>query len=149
MPAVDQFQGGIFMNGGTAIVVAVGGFGKGKQGVDFTNDPGHALDARTFRCNFCADVLKEAKLQFGDFFLGSGYFDFIFFQFRRDVALGIDQRLFADIFFRDAVDVFFGHFDVVSVDSIEPYLQNGNPGAFLFPGFESGDPGFAVPADRF
>ncbi len=71
-------------------------------------------------------------------------FLFIFLQIRRDVPLGVRQRLLADVVSRDLLTVGVGDLDVVPEHVVETHLQRRNSGPFTFLLLQIRDPFFAA-----
>ena len=65
-------------------------------------------------------------------------------EFRRDVALGPFQRLPARVVDRRLVRLPLADLDVIAVDPVVAEFQRRDAGAFLFAGFQPGDPVLAM-----
>ena len=63
--------------------------------------------------------VKESQLDGGHFLLRAENFSFVLFEFFRDVALGLRERLLADPIVRNFILVRVAHFEVISEDVIE------------------------------
>ena len=68
-------------------------------------------------------VQEQRVLQFLGLFVGRQDFFLVFLQLGRDVALGVLNRLLADVFGRNLFAVRVGDLDVVAENLIEPDLQ--------------------------
>ena len=79
-------------------------------------------------------------LEFFRPFVGSQDLLFVLFQLRRDVALGIDGGLLADVVGGRFVLVGVGDFDVLAEDFVEGDLEVGNAGALTLLRLVLGDP---------
>ena len=87
---------------------------------------------------------KEAGLDLALAVLGIEEQGFVFFEFGRDVALGIDQGLLAHVGLWYSVQVGFGHFDIVAKDLVVSYLEILDPRVSAFLAFQVGDPLFGI-----
>ena len=76
-----------------------------------------------------ADLAKDARFEFGDALLRVADERFVLFEFERDEAFGVGERLLARVAFGDEVQVRLGYFDVVPEDLVvtDPQTLNACP----------------------
>ena len=133
MTSLAYFQHLVIGDYGTDIIVFAGRGGKGKQTVQtrylvrVNLNGGNELVQRLYQ------LCVKLCFQYQYFVFGTEYLLFVLFQFLRNVAFGIDQRLLANPFLRHFIFVHVAHFDIVTEHIVITYLQAGNPRLFALP----------------
>ena len=87
---------------------------------------------------------EKLPFQFQDALLGIEHQRLVFLQIRRDVTLGVDQRLLADVVGRDERRVGGRDLDVVAEDLVVAHLERPDAGARPFHRLQIGDPTLGV-----
>ncbi len=94
-----------------------------------------------------ADLLEQGVFQLADLLLGPQHLLLVFLQLRRDEALGVGERLVADIVLRDVREVRLGDLDVVAEDLVVADLERADAGALPLALLDARDPALAFGAD--
>ena len=87
-----------------------------------------------------AQLQEQLVFQLLRLLVGREHLLFVFLQLRRDVALGVLDRLLADVVGGDLVAVGVGDLDVVAEDLVEADLEVGDAGPLDLLGLVAGDP---------
>ncbi len=97
-----------------------------------------------------AEGREELVFQLAGAVLGAEDLVLVLLELGRDVALGVLDRLLADVVGRDLAPLGLGvrDLDVVAEDLVEPDLEARDPGAADLLGLELGDPRLAALGDR-
>ena len=117
----EQFAGGIEFGAGVAAVGRE--FGKSGEHVKLSYGGCGAAQARGFCGDRGADVNEKLALDFEDALVGGEDFTFVFLEFGRSEALGVDQRLLALVVGGRKMKIRLGNFDVVTKNLIEANFQ--------------------------
>ena len=96
--------------------------------VERRNDRSVRFQSRDLRTSKLSQAIKNLQLAIGGLLVSRENFFFVLFQFRRDVTLGVLQRLLADKVVGDFVFVRVGDFKVVAKDFREPNFEAGDSG---------------------
>ncbi len=119
-----------------AVVVALGSAGEGDQPVQLGQRAGDVAEQRQFRRQRVEQLLVQELLARGGAVGSRQRAVLEGFQFGRDVALGVLQRLPAAVVVRDALDVGVRDLDVEAVHAVVLDLQVGDAGALALARFE-------------
>ncbi len=123
-----------------AIVSLPGQLGQGHQHVQLSQHRGGPLQPPPRSRHRLAQLQKQLVLHLLRLLVGGQDLLFIFLQLGRDVALGILDRLLADILGGDPLAVRVGDLQVVAEDLVEADLQRGDSRPLGFLGLVAGDP---------
>ena len=108
--------------------------------VEFGDGVRRGEQARRRGRDLAEQLPVELAFQLQDALLGVEHQRLVFLQLGRDVALGVDQRLFADVVGRDECHVRLRDLDVVAEDLVVADLQRFDAGARPLDRFQIGDP---------
>ena len=98
------------------------------------------MHAPPLGCHLIAQPQKQCVFQILGLFIGRQDFFLVFLQFRRNIPLGVFDRLLANILGRNFLAVGIGDFDVVTEYLIEPDFQVWNAAALRLLGLIAGNP---------
>jgi hypothetical protein len=123
-----------------------GDFGQGGEHVQAGDGLGEFQDRGGVGIgDLVTDAAEELELQIDDLLLRAQDLGFVFFQGRRDVALGVGRGLLAVVLGRHGdVAAGFGDLNVVAEDIVVADLEVLDPGAFALGLFQLGDKAFAA-----
>ena len=136
MPAIVEFQDRLVGQLGPDVLPRRRQFGQGRQHVELARTSAvcssravwpATRSRRAANRSYSSCMNRSSAAE--DFFL-------VFLQLRRDVALGILERLLALVIGGNLAGVGVGDLDVVAEDLIEADLQTGDAGAANFVGLE-------------
>lgn len=119
---------------------------RGKD-VHFRKHVGSLLQSRGRGGDSFAEGGEEFLFQRDGSFFGAEDFVFVLFEFRRDEAFLVFERLLADVFRRNLRGLSGGNFQVVAKDFVEPDLQVRQAEPFGFLRLIAGDPLFAAASE--
>ena len=128
----------------TDVAVRLGHLGQRGGSVEFGDGVGRSEQARRGGRDLAQKLPVELALQLQDALLCVEDQRLVFLQLRRDVALGVDQRLFADVVGRDERRVRLRDLDVVAENLVVADLQRFDARALPFDRLQVGDPGPGV-----
>ena len=125
-------EGGGVVHNGANIFLRSSQMGEGVVAVEVGEGLGIVLECYdTFRCS--SDQLTvKTRFENENLIFCTEDFLLIFFEFLRDVAFGIDQRLFANPLFGHKLFVGVAHLHVVAKDIVESNFQTLDAGACDF-----------------
>ena len=92
------------------------------------------------RSDAIAQGNEQLVFELMDFLLRGQHLFFVSLEFRRDVALGVLERLLPLIILGNLLGVSVRDLDVVAEDFVEPHLEARDTGARNFVGLETGNP---------
>ena len=126
---------------GPAVVPLPGQLGQRRQHVDLRPArPPCACIRRRAAATASRSSRNSVVLQLLGLLVGREDLLLVLLQLRRDVALGVLDRLLADVVGGDLLAVGVGDLDVVAEDLVEADLQVGNAGPLGLLGLVAGDP---------
>ena len=141
MPAVDDPQHRLLDDLRPAVVPLPGQLGQGRQHVDLGQHGGgrlaSAAESAATASRSSRNSAYSSSLAFSS---AVEHLLLVLLQLRRDVALGVLDRLLADVVGGDLLAVGVGDLDVVAEDLVEADLQVGDAGPLGLLGLVAGDP---------
>ena len=144
MAAVDDREREAVVHLGPHVPALVRDLGQRRERVETADRAGRAQQGRGRRRDLGAHLAEELELEPPDALLGAEDPALVLLQLGRDVALGPDQGLPAQVVGRDLGPVDIAHLDRVAEDAIESDLQGGDAGSRALPLLERGDPLLAL-----
>ena len=140
MPPVDDPQHRLRRPLRPAVVPLPGQLGQGRQHVDLGQGRGRGLHPPPVGRHDVAQLQEQRVLQFLGLLVGRQHLLLVFLQLRRDVALGVLDRLLADVVGGDLLAVGVGDLDVVAEHLVEADLQARDARPLGLLGLVAGDP---------
>ncbi|OQB00694.1 MAG: hypothetical protein BWY25_01691 [Chloroflexi bacterium ADurb.Bin222] len=132
--------------GGTDVVITRGDFRQRRRHIEPGQRRGECQQLPRVSGHLRTELAEQPRLQLVDALLGIEHQAFVFFELRRDVALRVDQRLFADVIRRHGPGIGVRDLDVVAKDLIVAHLQGLDARARAFLALQGSDPLTGVPA---
>jgi hypothetical protein len=121
--AVSDVEDGFVHQHGSDVVPGRGQFGERGEEVGGGEYVGGVQEAVSLRRHLLAELREQLQFERLALLLRGQHFLLVLLQLRRDVTLGVLQRLLADVVGRHAAGVGVRHLDVVAVDLVVPDLQ--------------------------
>ena len=140
MPAVEDPQHRLLDDLRPAVVPLPGQLGQGRQHVELGQHRGRGLHPPPRRRHRVAQLQEQLVLQLLRLLVGREDLFLVLLQLRRDVALGVLDRLLADVVVGDLLAVGVGDLDVIAEDLVEADLERGDAGPLDLLGLVAGDP---------
>src|SRR5437899_250630 len=81
----------------------------------------------------------KIRFKFEDAFARIGNERFVLFEFEREEALGVGERLLANVIARRQAQIWFGDLDVVAEDFVVADFERANASAFTLAHFKLGE----------
>ena len=125
---------------GPAVVPLPGQLGQGHEHVELGQHGGGRLHPPPLGGHGVAQLHEQLVLQLLRLLVGREHLFFVFLQLRRDVPLGVLDRLLADVFGGNLLAVGVGDLDVVAEHLVEADLEIRNAGPLGLLGLIAGDP---------
>ena len=148
MPARFDLEDRLIGQLGTAVAVPCGQLGQGGQHVELGQHRAGLDQTGRLGRDTVAQGRVQLVFQLVSPLLGTEDFFFVLLELRRDVPLGVLDRLLADVVARDAraagVGLGVRDLDVIAEDLVEADLEAGYPRLADLLGLELGDPGLAA-----
>ena len=140
VPPVDDPQHRLVNHLRPAVVPLPGQLGQGRQHVDLGQRRRRRLHPPPIGRHDVAKVQEQRVLQLLGLFVGRKHLLLVFLQLRRDVTLGVLNRLLADVLGGNLFAVGVGDFDVVAENLVEADFQVRDAGPLGLLGLVAGDP---------
>ncbi len=98
-------------------------FRKSQQAVEHGQQSSIFLQRRCVAGHFLPQAIKQFVFERDHFFFSLQDLLFVLFQFRRDVAFGIRQRLLANIILRHLREIRIRHFNIITKNFVISNFQ--------------------------
>ncbi len=140
MPAADDLDPGLVLQGGPHPSVPARNTGERGDGIELTQPGGTVQQILAGSGDAAAELAEERLLTRHHRTLRVENEGFLLLELRRDVALAVDQRLLADVLGGDRFTVGVTDLDVVAEHLVEANLERPDATALAFMLLQRRDP---------
>ena len=139
VPALFDVEHDVVAEPRAHVVLGGGDLGEAGEEVDLGDVGGRGLDPPDFGADVVSHRVEEPRLELRDLIVGPEDLRFPFLEFRREIALGVGERLPAGPLLGNAVELRARDLEIVPEHLVEPDLQRVDAGALALPHLHAGD----------